>query len=111
MFERCACVEDQLGWLICGGEQQVHGCDNGGRRRSVHGVSRKQGVLLACVRAYTFRRTQTGRVEKDCPIVDAHKAPCLDIAWCPFNDNVIASCSEDTTAKVWLVGLASRLYV
>jgi coronin-1B/1C/6 len=42
-------------------------------------------------------------VEKDYPIVDAHKGPCLDLAWCPFNDNVIASCSEDTTAKVWIV--------
>lgn len=54
---------------------------------------------------------QVGRVEKDCPIVDAHKAPCLDIAWCPFNDNVIASCSEDTTAKVWLVGRSAHAHV
>lgn len=39
----------------------------------------------------------------DAPFVDAHKAPCLDIKWSPFNDHVIASCSEDTTAKVWLI--------
>ncbi|CAJ0941401.1 unnamed protein product, partial [Mesorhabditis belari] len=44
-----------------------------------------------------------GRIDKDHPFVDAHKAPCLEIAWSPFNDNVIASCSEDTTAKVWLI--------
>uniref|UniRef100_A0A0K0EZE3 Coronin n=1 Tax=Strongyloides venezuelensis TaxID=75913 RepID=A0A0K0EZE3_STRVS len=44
-----------------------------------------------------------GRIDKDYPYVDAHKAPCLEIAWSPFNDNVIASCSEDTTAKVWLI--------
>lgn len=43
---------------------------------------------------------KVGRVDKDHPFVDAHKAPCLEIAWSPFNDNVIASCSEDTTAKV-----------
>uniref|UniRef100_A0A5S6QRW6 Coronin n=1 Tax=Trichuris muris TaxID=70415 RepID=A0A5S6QRW6_TRIMR len=44
---------------------------------------------------------KTGRIEKDHPVVDAHKAPCLEVAWCPFNDNVIASCSEDCTAKIW----------
>ena len=25
----------------------------------------------------------------------------MDIAWDPFNDNIIASCSEDCTIKVW----------
>lgn len=30
----------------------------------------------------------------------SYRAPCLDIAFSPFNDNVIASCSEDATAKV-----------
>lgn len=44
-----------------------------------------------------------GRVDKDYPFVDAHKAPCLEVAWSPFNDNVIASCSEDTTCKVWVI--------
>uniref|UniRef100_A0A7I4YHV9 Coronin n=1 Tax=Haemonchus contortus TaxID=6289 RepID=A0A7I4YHV9_HAECO len=46
---------------------------------------------------------KVGRIDKDYPFVDAHKAPCLEVAWSPFNDNVIASCSEDTTAKVWLI--------
>ncbi|KRX27244.1 Coronin-like protein cor-1 [Trichinella nelsoni] len=45
--------------------------------------------------------TKTGRLEKDYPFVDGHKGPVLEIAWCPFNDNVIASCSEDCTAKIW----------
>lgn len=35
--------------------------------------------------------------------MDAHKAPCLEVQFSPFNDNVIASCSEDTTTKVWLI--------
>lgn len=46
---------------------------------------------------------QVGRIEKDYPFVDAHRAPCHEIAWSPFNDNVIASCSEDTTCKVRLI--------
>lgn len=45
---------------------------------------------------------QVGRIEKDYPFVDAHRAPCHEVAWSPFNDNVIASCSEDTTCKVSL---------
>ncbi|VDN91854.1 unnamed protein product [Brugia pahangi] len=46
---------------------------------------------------------KVGRIEKDYPFVDAHRAPCHEVAWSPFNDNVIASCSEDTTCKVWLI--------
>jgi coronin-1B/1C/6 len=46
---------------------------------------------------------KVGRIDKDYPFVDAHKAPCLEVVWSPFNDHVIASCSEDTTAKVWLI--------
>lgn len=46
---------------------------------------------------------KTGRIDKDFPFVDAHKAPCLEVQFSPFNDNVIASCSEDTTTKVWLI--------
>ncbi|VDP51665.1 unnamed protein product, partial [Soboliphyme baturini] len=47
--------------------------------------------------------TKVGKIDKDFPVVDAHKAPCLELAWCPFDDNVIASCSDDCTAKVWRI--------
>ena len=30
-----------------------------------------------------------------------HKKPVLDVTWNPFNDNEIASCSEDCTVKLW----------
>ncbi|XP_010213824.1 PREDICTED: coronin-6 [Tinamus guttatus] len=40
---------------------------------------------------------KTGRVDKNHPLVTGHTAPVLDIDWCPHNDNVIASASEDTT--------------
>lgn len=46
---------------------------------------------------------QSGRIDKDAPLVDAHRGPCLEVAWSPFNDHVIASCSEDTTCKVWMI--------
>lgn len=46
---------------------------------------------------------KTGRVAPDHPLVAGHKGPVLDIAWCPHNDNVIASASEDCTVKVWAI--------
>ncbi|XP_075760691.1 coronin-6 isoform X3 [Pelodiscus sinensis] len=45
----------------------------------------------------------TGRVDKNHPLVTGHTAPVLDIDWCPHNDNVIASASEDTTVMVWQI--------
>ncbi|XP_050784698.1 coronin-6 isoform X3 [Gopherus flavomarginatus] len=46
---------------------------------------------------------KTGRVDKNYPLVTGHTAPVLDIDWCPHNDNVIASASEDTTVMVWQI--------
>lgn len=36
-------------------------------------------------------------------MVGGHKGPVLNIAWCPHNDNVIASGSEDCVVKVWQI--------
>ena len=46
--------------------------------------------------------------------VTGHTGPVLDIKWNPFNDNIIASASEDCTVKLWYIpdgglGLASDL--
>lgn len=46
---------------------------------------------------------QAGRIPPDHPLVGGHKGPVLDIAWDPFNDNVIASGSEDCVVKVWQI--------
>ena len=46
---------------------------------------------------------QTGRIERDHPTISGHKAAVLDIEWCPHNDDVIASGSEDTTVKIWQI--------
>ncbi|KAK9412623.1 Coronin [Crotalus adamanteus] len=47
--------------------------------------------------------SKVGRVDKNVPLVTGHTAPVLDIDWCPHNDNVIASASEDTTIMVWQI--------
>lgn len=46
---------------------------------------------------------QYGRVGRDAPLVAGHRAAVLDIEWCPHNDDLIASGSEDCTAKVWQI--------
>ncbi|KAL3219274.1 hypothetical protein MRX96_030559 [Rhipicephalus microplus] len=45
----------------------------------------------------------TGRVEVTAGKVAGHKGPVLDLKWNPFNDNVIASCSDDCTVKIWYI--------
>lgn len=55
-----------------------------------------------------------GRINPDYPLVGGHKGPVLDIAWCPHNDNVIASGSEDCVVKVWQIpnhGLGRFVYL
>lgn len=42
-------------------------------------------------------------MKSDHPVVSGHKGPVLDIAWCPHNDNLIASGSEDCSAKIWRI--------
>uniref|UniRef100_G3W540 Coronin n=1 Tax=Sarcophilus harrisii TaxID=9305 RepID=G3W540_SARHA len=44
---------------------------------------------------------QTGRIEPNYPKVCGHQGNVLDIKWNPFIDNIIASCSEDTSVRIW----------
>eukprot|EP00062_Callorhinchus_milii_P016377 gi/632967605/ref/XP_007900070.1/ PREDICTED: coronin-1C isoform X2 [Callorhinchus milii] len=46
---------------------------------------------------------KTGRIDKTYPTVCGHTAPVLDINWCPHNDFIIASGSEDCFVKVWQI--------
>ena len=57
----------------------------------------------ALFKSYLSCLPQTGRVDRDAPLVAGHKAAVLDIQWCPHNDDVIASGSEDCTVKVWQI--------
>uniref|UniRef100_A0A671GBX0 Coronin n=1 Tax=Rhinolophus ferrumequinum TaxID=59479 RepID=A0A671GBX0_RHIFE len=56
--------------------------------------------------------SKMGRIDKAYPTVCGHTGPVLDIDWCPHNDEVIASGSEDCTVMVWQIpenGLTSPL--
>lgn len=50
------------------------------------------------VELFVFSK-QSGRIDQSCPTVCGHAAPVLDIQWCPHDDNIIASASEDCTVK------------
>ncbi|XP_016335044.1 coronin-1B-like [Sinocyclocheilus anshuiensis] len=55
---------------------------------------------------------KSGRVDQNTPTVCGHAAPVLDVQWCPHDDNVIASASEDCTVKIWQIpdgGLTSPM--
>ena len=40
---------------------------------------------------------QTGRIDFQCCKVIGHTGQILDLKWNPFNDNIIASASDDCT--------------
>uniref|UniRef100_A0A8C6WX44 Coronin n=1 Tax=Neogobius melanostomus TaxID=47308 RepID=A0A8C6WX44_9GOBI len=55
---------------------------------------------------------KTGRIDMSYPTVCGHTGPVLDIEFCPHNDNIIASASEDCSVMVWEIpdnGLTSPL--
>lgn len=45
----------------------------------------------------------TGKVDSEMPRVVGHKNAVLDVAWNPFNANMVASGSDDCTAKIWMI--------
>uniref|UniRef100_A0A671REX2 Coronin n=1 Tax=Sinocyclocheilus anshuiensis TaxID=1608454 RepID=A0A671REX2_9TELE len=56
--------------------------------------------------------SKTGRIDMSLPTVCGHTGPVLDIEFCPHNDNIIASCSEDCSVMIWEIpdgGLISPL--
>lgn len=46
---------------------------------------------------------KVGRVERETPLVSGHRGAVTDIAWCPHNDNIIASGSDDCSVKIWVI--------
>eukprot|EP00064_Thunnus_orientalis_P023130 superscaffoldBa00008448_g23359 len=56
--------------------------------------------------------TKTGRIDMSYPTVCGHTGPVLDIEFCPHNDNIIASGSEDCSVMIWEIpdgGLTTSL--
>lgn len=56
--------------------------------------------------------SKTGRIDMSYPTVCGHTGPVLDIEFCPHNDNIIASGSEDCSVMIWEIpdgGLVTSL--
>jgi hypothetical protein len=47
--------------------------------------------------------SQSGKFDAKTPLVTGHKAAVIDVDFNPFNDNLVASASEDCTAKIWSI--------
>jgi len=54
------------------------------------------GGAIACLDI-----TKPGRTPSGQPLITGHRGPILDFEFNPFNDNMILSCSEDLTVKLW----------
>ena len=80
-----------------GGASDSSNCDASGKFIAVILESTGGGNFLV------FRTDEYGRFELKHPKVCGHKAVVTDIKWSPFDDNIIASCSEDATVKTWLI--------
>ncbi|KAF2350345.1 protein of unknown function DUF1899, partial [Trinorchestia longiramus] len=44
---------------------------------------------------------KVGRVPSSSPRVVGHRGPVTALRWCPHNDNLIASASDDASVKLW----------
>lgn len=47
--------------------------------------------------------SKPGRMDKDLPVIAGHKGHTNDFDFNPFNDQIIATGSEDTTIKIWTI--------
>lgn len=45
--------------------------------------------------------SRTGKIPADTPLLTGHTGPILDFRFHPFNDNLVATASEDSTVKIW----------
>jgi coronin-1B/1C/6 len=45
----------------------------------------------------------TGKVPRSYACLNGHSAAVYDTAWNPFNDNILATGSDDTTVKLWTI--------
>jgi hypothetical protein len=58
----------------------------------------KGGGVLAVLPAYNFQRLEPGL-----PLIRGHAGPIVDFDFSPFNDNLLATASEDGTVKLWQI--------
>jgi WD40 repeat protein len=50
------------------------------------------------MKAYEYKK-----LENDLPLIKGHNNPVVDFDFSPFNDNLLATASEDGTVKFWVI--------
>eukprot|EP00753_Platysulcus_tardus_P018248 PLAT6794.3.p2 GENE.PLAT6794.3~~PLAT6794.3.p2 ORF type:complete len:479 (-),score=217.08 PLAT6794.3:145-1524(-) len=45
--------------------------------------------------------SRVGKQAIDLPVVNGHSSTVLDLAWNPFNEDILATASDDCTVKLW----------
>jgi coronin-1B/1C/6 len=56
------------------------------------------GGVIAVMKAYEYTR-----LEADLPLIKGHAGAVVDFDFSPFNDNLLATASEDGTIKIWII--------
>ena len=54
--------------------------------------------MIAVFKAYDYQR-----FEADLPLIKGHAGPINDFEFSPFNDNLLATASEDASIKLWVI--------
>lgn len=49
-------------------------------------------------KAYDFKR-----LDANVPLIKGHNGAIMDFDFSPFNDNLLATASEDGTVKLWVI--------
>lgn len=50
------------------------------------------------LKAYDYKK-----LEADVPLIRGHAGPVVDFDFSPFNENLLATASEDGTVKLWVI--------
>jgi WD40 repeat protein len=50
------------------------------------------------MKSYAYKR-----LEADVPLIRGHAGPVVDFDFSPFNENLLATASEDGTVKFWVI--------
>jgi len=61
---------------------------------------------------YVLPYSQVGKIPSSTPLVNGHAGAVYDTDWNPFNDNILATSSDDSTVKLWYIpdgGLTERI--
>ncbi len=83
---------------VCGHERRDF------RRYLLHVISASTtsfAVISGGPSFYVVPLSKPGKSEATTPLVTGHKGPVQEVEFNPFNDSMVASCSDDGTAKIW----------